>query len=143
MYLQTSQEMRLLDELSIHRYKIPAAYLMKRAGKEVFRVIKRKVGRLKRKKAVLFCGPGNNGGDGLVVARYLRKAGAEVSVFHLKSDKPDFKKLKKPDLVVDALFGTGLSRPHPTPLRGAALYAVKRGRLHGHWRERPGDGFMN
>lgn len=86
----------------------------------------------------IFCGPGNNGGDGLAIARMLLKAGFETKVFIVReSDKysPDFleneKRLKNSfpliihelksesdlpvidasDYVIDALFGTGLSKP--------------------------------
>ncbi|MBI2339734.1 MAG: NAD(P)H-hydrate dehydratase [Deltaproteobacteria bacterium] len=129
MYLLTAQETRRLDDLSIHRCKIPARRLMNRAGKEVFRVIKKEFENLKRKKIAVFCGPGNNGGDGLVVARHLKKAGAKVQIFLLSPPRKRgsstyldsrfrgndiggiFDKIGKPDLVIDALFGIGLSRP--------------------------------
>lgn len=141
MLLLTSQEMRRLDDLSIRRDKIPSIRLMENAGGQIFRVIRKKYHPLKGKKIYIFCGPGNNGGDGMVVARLLKGKGARVFVFivsdpdRLKGDPLiEFKKIKKtphfyafvktlpeikkiytsrdkPNLIVDALFGTGLSRP--------------------------------
>src|SRR3990167_879364 len=129
MFLLTSQETRFLDDFSIHRAKIPARKLMANAGFQVFQVIKKEFGKLKRKKIFIFCGPGNNGGDGLVVARHLKKAGAKVQIFLLSPPRKlgsstyldsrfrgndiggILNKIGKPDLIVDALFGTGLSRP--------------------------------
>lgn len=106
MYLLSSQQMRQLDDLSIHRYKIPASRLMENAGKAAFQVIQKKFSPLNGKKFFIFCGPGNNGGDGLVVARLLQKKKAKVFIFRGQE-----KITEKPDVIIDALFGTGLSRP--------------------------------
>lgn len=78
----------------------------------------------------VFCGPGNNGGDGLTAAFYLKKAGREVQVFAAESPQSLFNKQKRkalslnikikaledyqPDkkhILIDALFGSGLDRP--------------------------------
>ena len=78
----------------------------------------------------IFCGPGHNGGDGWVTASYLKKAGRSVQVFACESSNTLFQKTKnkaqflkvktkklrdwesrKKEILIDALFGVGLSRP--------------------------------
>lgn len=104
--------------------------LMEKAGQAVAGVALRHFPEARR--YVVLCGPGNNGGDGYVAARALRRAGADVQLFHLG----DPQKLKgdaarafvdcpvsgEPiggyiprlgDVVIDAVFGAGLSRPVP------------------------------
>lgn len=111
--------------------------LMEAAGAAVFRMIQRHhaVGRV-----LVLCGPGNNGGDGFVVARLLKEAGREVTlallgeVAALKGDAAVMAQrwsgptlLAAPalvagtDVIVDALFGAGLSRS----LDGAAASLVE------------------
>ncbi len=102
------------------------AQLMEEAGLAVVREITKN---FEGRRAVILCGPGNNGGDGFVVARHLKEAGLKVkvallgSVNNLKDDalhmqnlwgdqiealNPDA--LKDQDIIVDAIFGTGLSK---------------------------------
>lgn len=85
--------------------------LMERAGEGVVEVILEKFPPC---PTVIFCGLGKNGGDGRVVARLLQEKGWPVDVVRLE-DLLSFEKiegfLKQADLIVDALFGTGLSRP--------------------------------
>ncbi len=89
--------------------------------------------------ALVLVGPGNNGGDGLVAARYLAEAGAEVTVYIWKRkqadadlirdaevtllyhrDDPNFDHLREAlgqaDVIIDALLGTGVNRPITSPL---------------------------
>ena len=100
---------------------------MQEAGNKVFKFI---VNNFKnKKKIIVLCGPGNNGGDGFVIARRLMDHGCFVTVYTyinkhkyrgdalkaLKKFKGDLKpiglfKLQKNALVVDALFGIGLKR---------------------------------
>ena len=72
------EEMRELDRLSIEEYRIPSILLMENAGKEASRILMQR--NLKGPVNIL-CGPGNNGGDGFVVARHLYNQGIEVKVF--------------------------------------------------------------
>ncbi|MFQ5520655.1 MAG: NAD(P)H-hydrate epimerase, partial [Candidatus Methylomirabilia bacterium] len=62
---------------------IPGPRLMERAGEGAARAIRASFGTLRGKRVVICCGKGNNGGDGFVVARQLRAAGASVRVFLL------------------------------------------------------------
>ncbi len=80
MKLLTPEEMRRVDRIAIDEMGIPSLELMERAGAEVTRVIR---GRhdVAGKKVVVLCGKGNNGGDGFVIARLLKDAGARVEVF--------------------------------------------------------------
>lgn len=92
---------------------------------------------------VLFCGPGNNGGDGYIAAAALRGSGAAVCVYslsdpaHLKGDAARAHaewehivqslaeyKPKPGDVVIDALFGAGLSRPVPNDV-AAIMQAIR------------------
>ena len=62
------------------------------------------------RRAVVVCGKGNNGGDGVIAARVLRHWGARVDEFHLDAGVPrsDFARaLRRADVVVDAMYGTG------------------------------------
>lgn len=106
---------------------IPSLLLMETAGEQAAKEIFKRFGKT---RVAVFCGPGNNGGDGLVVARHLKKLGAKVKValfggreslardaeiMALKWDDSfcSFEKivLDEVDLIVDAIFGAGLSRP--------------------------------
>ena len=117
----------------------PGFSLMQRAGKAVFNVIQEKFPAVG--SVVVLCGPGNNGGDGFVVAEHLRQAGVDVTtatltpVELLKGDAALVAGLWKGKtlnlaelsfdgfgLVVDGLFGTGLARP----LEGEAEAAIKK-----------------
>src|SRR5215831_11747028 len=130
MKIVTASQMRTLDHRTITEAQVPSPVLMERAGAGAANFIQHRFGPL--------CGKGNNGGDGLVVARLLRQLQARVTVFLLapatdlsrdaivmyrrwlraggKSSTRVFRSLEqaKPilassDLIVDALLGTGLS----------------------------------
>lgn len=127
-YLYRAAEVRDLDEIAIKQHHISGQILMERAGAAAFNVLKNKWPDAKRIRVV--CGNGNNGGDGYVIARLAHEAGIAVFALHvspLEQLKGDAKtasekliaagvepgkyaadKLEHPDLIVDALLGTGL-----------------------------------
>jgi len=128
--------MREIDRRTIEEYGISSLVLMERAGLAAANKIKEIA---KPQKTIVLCGTGNNGGDGLVVARTLRNEGWNVKAFLLgKEEKgsPDFKTqltaakkfgvpvVKSPlegkdlhaAIIVDAIFGTGLGKEITGPL---------------------------
>lgn len=148
MWVVTAAQMQTLDRRTIQEAKVPGTTLMERAGTGVFTHLLEVWGAPKNKKVVILCGKGNNGGDGLVVARLLKKKGAKVKVVlmaPLKELSPDAKImyrrlsriihpslftvnpsrdtlcsfLKDADLLVDALLGTGLSSSVRAPYLSA------------------------
>ncbi len=128
------------------RAGVPGLALMEAAGAAIFREIR---GRWPTPRpTMVLCGPGNNGGDGFVVARLLREAGWPVRLAllgewtKLKGDAAanakrwtgDVLPLDGPDvldgcdLVIDALFGAGLTRPLEGPA-SAVIEAINQRRL--------------
>lgn len=79
--------------------------LMDAAGRAVARAM---LQRYRPCRVLVLAGPGNNGGDGMVAARYLAQAGWPVRVRHLA--EAGVEDVRRAELVVDALFGAGLSR---------------------------------
>jgi NAD(P)H-hydrate epimerase len=75
MKLALASEMRELDRTAIEEYHIPGMVLMENAGRGTFGFMCEHLGPPEGKTAILFTGPGNNGGDGLVIARCIRQAG--------------------------------------------------------------------
>ena len=119
-----SDEMRRFEQSQF--VKKSSYFYMKKAGNQVFKFIEKN---FKKKSVIILCGPGNNGGDGFVIAKHLFEKGYFVDVYTYirkntyKGDalkafkefegetKPiNLFKLKKDALVVDALFGIGLKR---------------------------------
>ena len=74
----TSEQMKRIDRLAEEKYGIPSIVLMENAGRKSAEEILKK---FNKGKAALFCGRGNNGGDGFVCARYLKNAGIKPVVF--------------------------------------------------------------
>ena len=100
----------------------PATELMERAGRALAEAVRLYVG---PRETLILCGPGNNGGDGYVAARYLtagRLSGARRGIGRTdlrrgtlgkgRLDRPDqpFAAATEAPIVIDCLFGTGLSR---------------------------------
>ncbi len=130
MIIKTATQMREMDRIAIEEHKIPSLQLMENAATTVLDVILTDYADIK--SAVILCGYGNNGGDGIALARLLKNK--NVSVFpYLFGDKekmtadaramyrkmqdvgleflPFEKALPACDLIVDAIFGVGLTRP--------------------------------
>src|SRR5271154_6348672 len=115
MKILNAAEMREVDRLTTERYGVPGLTLMENAGKSVAEFIAKRFPDFLRQNVVVLCGKGNNGGDGLVVARHLLKMGAKPSVYfigdprEMKGDAAAnlkrWKKLGK--LVVDRGTGAG------------------------------------
>ncbi|RMG12599.1 MAG: NAD(P)H-hydrate dehydratase, partial [Deltaproteobacteria bacterium] len=150
----TGEEMRLCDRSAIERFGVPGVALMETAGRAVADAALEALRAGDGRRVALFCGPGNNGGDGYVAARYLRAAGCEVEVLltgppeRVTGDAKVFLEvlrrmeveltvaaetvpvvdLRAGDVVVDALLGTGLSRPVEGPVRALIDYANELGR---------------
>ncbi len=95
----TAQEMAAVDEFTIKTLDLPGRVLMENAGREAFAIIRARWQPLSGKNAAIFCGKGNNGGDGFVIARLLGEAGVACETFLL--GKPD-------DLRGDALANCGI-----------------------------------
>jgi hydroxyethylthiazole kinase-like uncharacterized protein yjeF len=127
----TVAEMAAADRAAIDA-GTPGEVLMERAGEAVAEAV---VQRFRPQPALVLCGPGNNGGDGYVAARLLKARGWPVEVRALgEAATPDAQAMRArwdgptaplngdlgEALVIDALFGAGLSRP----LDGAAAHAA-------------------
>jgi len=142
-------EMRALDRRATEEYGIAQETLMENAGEATYFVILNESG-VRGKKFVVFCGTGNNGGDGFVVARKLHSMGAAVKVFLLGEGarlkgaaKTNFDIISRMavdirevgsidearvntlhcDTVIDAIFGTGLDR-EPAGVHRAAIELI-------------------
>src|SRR5436190_20387547 len=141
MRVLNSSQMREVDRRTIAEIGIPSLVLMENAGRQVVAAIEAVHGDLLTGHVAVLCGRGNNGGDGFVVARTLMQRGIGVSVFlfgrvsEVKGDartnleilgrlgltvveisdgqawELHFSEVSKCDLLIDAVFGTGLKAP--------------------------------
>jgi len=136
MKITTVSQMREMDRTAVEKYAIPELVLMENAGVAAFCVIQEKIG-VAGKRCLVFCGSGNNGGDGFVVARKIRSAGGDVMVILLGNREKirgisetnlnmlvkleiEIREVRSADeirscvahchLMVDAILGTGLSK---------------------------------
>ncbi len=87
MKLPTAQEMRDLDSSAIDDFGIPGIVLMENAGLGTVNMMLAELGPCDHSFALIFVGPGNNGGDGLVIGRHLHQRGCQPVFFLLV--KPD------------------------------------------------------
>ncbi len=74
----TRQQVRRVDELAISEYAMPGIILMENAGRNAAGYIHHRYS--DSREAIILCGPGNNGGDGCVIARHLHNCGWDVSL---------------------------------------------------------------
>ena len=79
----TARAMQEADRATIEDYGLPGFTLMETASRGTLRHVARRFGPLRRKRVVLLCGKGNNGGDGLALARLLYERGSDVRVVTL------------------------------------------------------------
>ncbi len=132
--------MQEIDRLTTEHFGVPSLTLMENAGRGVVEFIEQRYPPLEGRKIVILCGRGNNGGDGLVVARLLRERGlqprvllladpgklsgdaaanyarlAENSAPEVAPDLAAWQRIKNSfrdcSLLIDALLGTGLTKP--------------------------------
>ena len=83
MKIATAEQMLLCERLTSAEYNIPGLELMENAGRGTVAAMARYFGGLAERKVLIFTGPGNNGGDGLVIARLLLEQGARPQVVSL------------------------------------------------------------
>jgi NAD(P)H-hydrate epimerase len=94
----TSAEMQACDRFAIEKLKIPGLILMENAGRGVMESMERQYGAMGGRSALVFCGKGNNGGDGFVVARHLLNQGMIVTVV-LVGKESDLKREAKKNYI--------------------------------------------
>ena len=82
--LYSAAQCREVDRMAIEEHGIPGFDLMSRAGQRAFDILVRELG--SPEQLVVLCGPGNNGGDGYIVADRARAVGIDVQLF--ETDKP-------------------------------------------------------
>ena len=83
MEVLTGEQMRAADRHAIEALGIPSIELMEAAGAGIAEELLRVEPDLRQKTVTVVCGKGNNGGDGLVIARYLSAAGVSVQAIVL------------------------------------------------------------
>ncbi len=141
MRILNAEQMREADRRTIHDIGIPSLVLMENAGRQVAAALESLYSDLPDRHVALVCGKGSNGGDGFVVARTLHQRGVAVSVFLIAqvadirgdartnleilgrigltvieaADEGQWElhmsEVSACDLIVDAMFGTGLREP--------------------------------
>lgn len=136
--LVTAGEMKAIDHQAIEVWGIPSVVLMENAGRSVVLALEKEFKNLSGRNFLVLCGKGNNGGDGFVIARHLNNKGASVrcvllgKINELKRDARTNAQIllnaamkieeieqthelcaiiKNQPVVIDAIFGTGLSTP--------------------------------
>ena len=111
MKILSIDKIREADRYTIEHEPISSEGLMERAAGQVFEWLMAHI--KKENKVKVFCGYGNNGGDGMVVARRLTKAGIPNQVYMLPDlhSALDFPTFDDDEIIIDALFGSGLNRP--------------------------------
>lgn len=138
MVVLTPERMAKYDGYAINTWGIPSTVLMENAGRNTYRLAKERY-LSGTKRVAIFCGRGNNGGDGFVIGRYSLRDGFPTKIYllckisDLKGDaainmelfrslggeivectdgpKGVTEGIRDADIVVDAIFGTGLSKP--------------------------------
>ena len=116
MHLLTASEAKKADEIAMSEEGLSSSVLMKNAAAGALAVLQR-YHNLKGKRVLIFAGPGHNGGDGRVMGRLMTPLAKKVRMFSVPTRPHDTipsihlkKIISDSDLIVDAIFGTGLSR---------------------------------
>ena len=127
----TAAEMKALDANTIEKAGIPSLVLMERAALQTVTEIIKRVNTKDKEKILVVCGTGNNGGDGLAIARLLHLHGFKTWYYIVGNEEKMTKEtssqlrtaeyyhtprvhnliLDEYTTIVDAIFGVGLSRP--------------------------------
>ena len=144
----TRAQVREIDRRAAEQYHIPGIVLMENAARSALPIASRMMADHRLAHAFILCGGGNNGGDGLAIARHLHNQGFQVTL-SLSTDPAGYKgdalinwrivqamglptertepgrieKIRKA-LIVDAIFGTGLSAPPREPF-GQIVAAIE------------------
>ena len=136
-YLVTGKEMKLLDQNTSSHFKVPELVLMEQAAMHFVWKLCDILSESKKERGIVFCGLGNNGADGIAIARLLNEKGISTDICKIKDllkekgnssdsfqvqesiyhaykypvkNNIDEIKDEKYDFVIDAVFGIGLSR---------------------------------
>ncbi len=142
-YIATAAQTRQLEAAAVERGATWPG-LMEQAGRGIAEVLMERYSPMHGKRVLVLVGPGNNGGDGLVIARHLHDAGAQVTLYlWQRAEHPDDQPwhecrvrsipelraeddphqqqlgqlVEHADIVVDALLGIGVTRPLDGMLR--------------------------
>ncbi|QNJ98843.1 NAD(P)H-hydrate dehydratase [Constantimarinum furrinae] len=137
MKIFSAEQLYEADKITAEKQNISSLDLMERAGEQIFKWLEDKM-KGAQVPLHIFCGIGNNGGDGLVVGRHLINHGYNVTIYIanftdkrskcflinydrikdvskkwpvLMTSEEDFPEIAAEDIIIDALFGIGLNRP--------------------------------
>ena len=128
-YAVDSKKMKQIDDYTTGNLKIPAMDLMERAANKLVEIMQQRI--TKRDRILAVCGPGNNGGDGVAAGRILFMQGYQVAILFVVEESKCSKQMKAQlalatklgvpqenrdklteyNIIIDALFGVGLSKP--------------------------------
>ena len=128
-YAVDSKKMKMIDDYTINITQIPAMELMERAASKLVAVMQLKI--TKEDRILAVCGPGNNGGDGVAAGRILYSQGYHVAILFIGEESKcseqmraqldmaknlgipleNSNKLSEYNIIIDAIFGVGLSKP--------------------------------
>lgn len=132
MHIVTIEEMRELESRADREYGLTSPILMETAGRSAAELLARASGPVSGQEFLLLIGPGNNGGDGLVIARYLERWGGLVSLYYWKDQRLIVhgaevaseqtaarleQIIQSASAILDALLGIGRARPLPDDMR--------------------------
>lgn len=144
-YILDRESVRAVDRAAVEEYGIPGIVLMENAARGLTDQALQMLDESPSSPptSLIICGSGNNGGDGYALGRHLHNASVNVVLVHLGEPRagsdaainreicrkmglrevplPDLASFAETDLIVDAIFGTGLDRP----VRGPAAEAIE------------------